>query len=188
VTIQFVAAVIGISLYVLAGFFAYFFLSGFIWGAGFEPTRKKDIDVAAKLLGLREGMLVYDLGSGTGDVVIHLAKKYKVNCVGVEIEPLKAWISRLRISRSKELRELIKIKRGNFLNMDLSKAQAIYVFLSGGTKIMKKLEEKLANEQLDNVNLRIASYVHSFPDLKEESASGEIRVYSFPDIERRTRQ
>lgn len=161
----------------IAGFFAYFFLSGFIWGAGFEPTRKKDIDTAAKLLGLREGMLVYDLGSGTGDVVIHLAMKYKVKCVGIEIDPLKAWISRLRISRSKELRNLIEIKRGNLLKIDLSKADAIYVFLSGGTQIMKKLEEKLSNEE-SGTRAKIASYVHSFPGLEAETSSGDIRIYS----------
>jgi SAM-dependent methyltransferase len=187
VTTQLEATVIGILLYVLAGFFAYFFLSGFIWGAGFEPTRKKDIDTAAKLLGLREGMLVYDLGSGTGDVVIHLAKKYKVKCVGIEIDPLKAWISRVRISRSRKLRDLIEIKRGNFLNVDLSRAEVIYVFLSGGTHIMRKLEEKLSNEKQDSINLKIASYVHSFPDLKEEYASGEIRVYSVSDLKNSTK-
>jgi SAM-dependent methyltransferase len=181
-TTQLAATIIGISLFVLAGFFAYFFLSGFIWGAGFEPTRKKEIDTAAKLLRLHEGMLVYDLGSGTGDVVIHIAKKYKVKCVGIEIDPLKSWISRLRISRSKELAGLVDIKRANFLKIDLSKADAIYVFLSGGTRIMRKLEEKLSNEKLESNCTRIASYIHAFPDLKEESAAGDIRIYSIPDL------
>ncbi len=161
-------------------------MSGFIWGAGFEPTPKKDIDTAAKLLGLKDGMLVYDLGSGTGDVVIHLAKKYKVKCIGIEVDPIKAWISRLRIARSKGLRDSIEIKRANFLETDLSKAEVIYVFLSGGTKIMKKLEEKLSIEKLDNINPKIASYVHTFPDLKEESASGDIRVYSLRELKSRT--
>ncbi len=172
--------IVAVTFYVLAAFLGYFFLSGFIWGAGFEPTRRRDIDAAAKLLELHEGMLVYDLGSGTGDVVIQLAKDYKVRCVGIEVDPLKAWITRLRILKAQKLKNSIEIRRTNFLNANISEADAVYVFLSGGTRIMRNLETKLATELKSGA--RVASYVHSFPGLKPVSISGDIKVYSPADL------
>ena len=103
--------ILGIIFYSLAIFLAYFFLSGFIWGAGFEPTKKKDVDTAARLLELKKGMTVYDLGSGTGDVLLHLATKYQVKCVGYEIDPVKFWISKIRISVRRTIKDQIEIKR-----------------------------------------------------------------------------
>jgi ribosomal protein L11 methylase PrmA len=170
---------IAIVLFIVAALLAYFFLSGFIWGAGFQPTPKKDIELAAELLGLKQGMIVFDLGSGTGDVLIHLARKYKVKCVGIEIDPLKVMLSKLRISRAKDLRTLIEIKRGNFLLVDLSKADAIYIFLFAGTKIMKSLEPKLLRELKEGA--KIASYVHSFESWIPEASVGDVRVYSISD-------
>ena len=126
-------------------------------------------------------MLVYDLGSGTGDVVIHLARKYKVNCVGIEIDPLKVLLSKIRISRAKDLRTLIEIKRKNFLSVDLSKADAIYLFLSGGTKIMKNLEPKLLRESKEGV--KIASFVHSFQKWIPEASVRDIKIYSMSNLE-----
>lgn len=172
--------VVTTGLFVLSAFLAYFFLSGFIWGAGFQPTPKKDIELAAELLALKEGMLVYDLGSGTGDVIMHLARNYKVKCIGIEIDPLKVLLSKIRISRAKDLRTLIEIKRTNFLSVDLSKADAIYVFLSGGTNIMKNLEPKLLSELKHDA--KIASYVHSFQNWTPEISLRDIRVYSISEV------
>ena len=126
-------------------------------------------------------MLVYDLGSGTGDVVIYLARKYKVKCVGIEIDPLKVLLSKIRISQAKDLRTLIEIKRKNFLSVDLSNADAIYLFLSGGTKIMKNLEPKLLRELKEGV--KIASYVHSFQKWIPEASVRDIKVYSTSNLE-----
>jgi SAM-dependent methyltransferase len=167
---------VSIIFYALAAFIGYFFLTGFIWGAGFQPTPKKDVDLAAELLGLREGKLVYDLGSGTGDVVLRLAKKYRVGCIGIEIDPLKVLISRLRIALTGDLRTAIQVKRSNLLSVDLSNADAIYLFLSGGRGIMTRLEPKLLRELKEDA--KIASYVHTFENWEPVIAKGEIRVYS----------
>lgn len=162
----------------LACIAAYFFLGGFIWGAGYEPTPKKDIDTAAKLLNLKQGMTVYDLGSGTGQVVIHLAKKYMVKCVGIEVDPVKAWISRALISRQPGLAKMIEIKRNDLFSVDISEADAVYVFLSGGTSIMKRLETKLSSELREGA--RVASYIHLFRDWTPCSSAGKVRVYLVP--------
>jgi precorrin-6B methylase 2 len=170
-------------LFVLAAFIAYFFLSGFIWGAGFQPTPKKEIELAAQLLGLKAGMVVFDLGSGTGQVVIHLAKKYQVKCVGIEIDPLKVWLSKFRIFLAGDVKTLVEIKQGNFLSQDLSKADAVFVFLSGGTKIMNNLEQKLQRELKEGT--KIASYVHAFPNWRPIVSDRSIKIYSLSHLKRK---
>lgn len=172
--------VVSLSLYAIAIFFAYFFLSGFIWGAGFQPTPKKDIELAAKLLKLQEGMTVYDLGSGTGSVVILLAKKYKVRCVGIEIDPLKSFLSRLRIARHRDLKERIEIQRKNFFKADFTKADFVYLFLSGGTLVMGKLAQKLVLELKPGT--KIASYVHVFKGVEPDIEEGHVKIYSVESL------
>jgi SAM-dependent methyltransferase len=173
-----------VLLFALAAFVSYFFLSGFIWGAGFQSTPKKDIDLAAQLLNLETGTVVYDLGSGTGQVITHLARKYKVNCVGIEIDPLKVSLSRLRVLLARKgLRSLVEIRGGNFLSEDLSRADVIYVFLSGGTKIMRTLEQKLQRELREGA--KIVSYVHIFPDWKPIVVASKVKIYSISNLKQR---
>ncbi|MHB1909411.1 MAG: SAM-dependent methyltransferase [Nitrososphaerales archaeon] len=158
-------------------------MSGFIWGAGFQPTPKKDIELAAKLLKLQEGMTVYDLGSGTGSVVILLAKKYKVRCVGIEVDPLKSTISRLRIARHKDLKNLIEIQRKNFFKADFTKADCVYLFLSGGTLVMEKLARKLVSELKSGT--KIVSYIHVFKGVEPEIEEGHVKIYSIESLRSR---
>jgi tRNA A58 N-methylase Trm61 len=173
-----------ILLFLLAAFIAYFFLSGFIWGAGFQPTPKKDIDLAANLLKLREGMIVYDLGSGTGRILTELAKKYDVKCIGIEIDPLKVWLSRINIFRiGKSIKHPIEVRQGDFLTQDLSDADIVYVFLSRGTNIMNALELKLSRELKEGA--QIVSYIHSFPNWKPGIETSRIKVYSIPKLEQK---
>lgn len=162
--------------YALVAFLLYFFFSGLIWGAGYEFTPRKQIEVAGELLKLKEGMIVYDLGSGLGDVLIFLARKYKVKCVGIEVDPLKVMLTKLRISTDKELKRLIQIKRANLLSVDLREADAIYVFLYDKTGIMKSLKAKLASDLKDDA--KIASYWHPFPDCIPQVSSGRMRIYA----------
>jgi precorrin-6B methylase 2 len=177
---------LAISLYVLAAFLGYFFLSGFIWGAGFQPTPKKELDRVAQLLQLKQGTTVYDLGSGTGQVVIHLARKYKVKCVGIEIDPLKVLITKIRIALAKDVKNLVEIRRANLFSIDISKADVIYLFLSGGTSIMKNLESKLLDETREGA--MIVSYVHSFEDWSPALSMREIKIYSLSNMSEKRRE
>lgn len=164
------------AMYTVLAFVAYFFLGSFVFGAGFQPTPKKDIERAALLAGLLEGTNIYDLGSGTGTVVFHLAKNYKVNCVGVEVDPLRYGISKLKLRFSGALKERVTFVRGNLLKVNLSDADVVYVFLSGGSGIMNSLKEKIQKEM--KPGSKIVSYVHTFKDWKPASTAGDLRVYS----------
>lgn len=114
---------------------------GALFEAPWVPTRKKDFDRVAKLANLRPGMLFYDLGSGSGELLFYLSKKYNVNCVGIEISPFLFLYSKIKSL----FHNKVKIHYGNFYKYDLSKADMVYIFLLPKTygKLRKKIETEL---------------------------------------------
>jgi SAM-dependent methyltransferase len=166
---------VSLAFFVLAGAVAYFFLGGFIWGAGYYPTSRKEIERVAQLLELREGSVFYDLGSGFGRMIIAMAERYDVHCVGVEIDPVKYWWTKLMV-RLKNLAGRVTVLHKNLRNADLRNAEKIFIFLSPETDIMSKLKEKILSECKPGT--RIVSYVHRFQDWPAEQSAGELSLYS----------
>ncbi len=135
---------------------------GVFWGVGWFPTKKEDYDRIAELAHLKPGVFFYDLGSGTGDMLFYLSKKYNINCVGIEISPLLYLYSKIKSL----FYEKVEICYGNFFKYDLSKADIVYVFLY--PKIYDKLKEKFNNELKNNSKIILACW-----PFKE---SGPIRI------------
>ena len=158
---------------------AYLFISGFIWGAGYFPTSTSDMKNIAKLADMKEGSVVYDLGSGFGKIVAYLAQNLGAKCVGVEIDPFKCWWSRM-IIRQKGLSERVRIVRSNLFDVDVSEADVVYIFLSDATKIMKHLKPKLLREM--RPGSKVISFHHKFEDWRPETNLGDLRVYVVPAI------
>ena len=167
-----------ILLWIFAAGMGYYFLSGFIWGAGYAPTDRKEIEKVAKFLGLKEGSTFYDLGCGYGRMIITIAQDYHAQCVGVEIDPLKCWWVRFMIN-SKKLEGRVKIMQSNFLDVNLEEAENVFVFLSNSTHIMKKLREKMFREMKSGAH--VVSYVHRFSDWTPEKVEGSLYLYSIPE-------
>jgi len=125
---------------------------GVFWGVGWFPTKKEDYDRIAELVHLKPGVIFYDLGSGTGDMLFYLSKKYNINCVGIEISPLLYLYSKIRSL----FHNRVKIFYGNFFKHDLSKADIIYVFLY--PKLYDKLKEKINNEEKNDSKIITAAW------------------------------
>jgi len=125
-------------------------IMGGFFGATWIPTKKKDYERIAKLSGLRHGMVFYDLGSGSADLLFYLSKKYEIKSVGIEISPILYLYSKIKSIFFKN----VQIRFGNFLKHDLSKADVVYVFLL--PQIYEKLQEKLRNN-VKNKSLIILS-------------------------------
>ena len=160
-----------------AGVIAYYFLSGFIWGAGYAPTSRKKIAKVADLLDLKSGQTFYDLGCGYGRMIFAIAESYNVKCVGVEVDPLKCWWIRF-MTRRKKLEDKVTIIHSNFFDVNLENAENVFVFLSNTTSIMKKLKEKLFREMKPGG--RVVSYVHRFSDWPPDRVGGDLFLYSIP--------
>lgn len=117
-------------LFILGGFY------GVIW----TPTKKRDYDRIAKLVDLKPGMTLYDLGSGTGNLLFHFSKRYNIKCVGIEISPALYLYSKFKSLFFKS----VEIKYGDFFKNDLSEPDVIYAFLH--PKMYEKLKEKIVRE------------------------------------------
>lgn len=172
------APIISIALFVLAGAVAYLFIFGFVWGAGYYPTPKNEILIAGELLDPKPGSTIYDLGSGFGKVVMTLASKYRyARFVGVDIDPLKYWWSVFE-ARRRGLEGNVTILRRNLLQVDLSDASGIFIFLSADTRIMRDLHKKILREVKPGTH--IVSYVHKFKSWAPSLERGNVRLYVVP--------
>jgi len=155
-------------------FFSWEVFSGFIWGAGYEPVPRKVLDVMIELSKPEKGKKVYDLGSGFGRIVIEVAKRTGAECIGVEIDPIKCWWSKLMVKR-KGLQDRVKIIRKNLFEVDVSDADIIFLFL--WSAMMPKLEKKLKSEM--KPGSIVVSYWHRFEDWIPEKIDVIHRVYLY---------
>jgi predicted O-methyltransferase YrrM len=99
------------------------------FGAPWHPTSTSAIKSILTFCGARPGEKIYDLGSGDGRVLITAAGSFGMDGVGIEIDPVKVWISRLLITRA-GLRDRVKIHRGAVSGFDYSDADILFIYLS----------------------------------------------------------
>lgn len=82
----------------------------------------------AEMAGVSSKDIVYDLGSGDAKPLIAVVKKYNCRGIGIEIDPLRFWISKLTVFLSGESSK-IKLVRGNLFKKDFSDGTVIFVYL-----------------------------------------------------------
>jgi SAM-dependent methyltransferase len=113
-----------------------------IKGAPWVPTDKKTVERFLKLVNIREGDKVYDLGCGDGRVIFASAKKGAVT-EGFEIA-LFPFLLASCLKLLKKEKKNIKIRYCNMMKADLSDADVVYFFLMPA--VYPKIKEKLKKE------------------------------------------
>jgi SAM-dependent methyltransferase len=149
--------------------FAYGFV--LLFGAPYFPSLKPHMAAALKLLDLKEGQIVYDLGCGDGRF-LKAAAKAGHKSVGYELNPFVfayAWLTTRRYGRR------VKVKFGNFWKADISKADAVFVFLLD--KYMPQLDAKLKNEGKEG--LKLASHTFKIPGKKPTAQNYGVYLYKY---------
>lgn len=128
-------------------------------GAPFAPTPKSVIRKALKLANLKPGETLYDLGCGTGKVLIIGEKEFGAKVIGFEISPLLFFISKLNffLNGTKG-----KIYFQDFFSANLKRANVIFLYLT--PKLLLKLEKKLFKELTPGT--RIVCYSSPLPSKK----------------------
>jgi len=123
------------------------------FGAPWHPLSEKNIDQIIKFADLKPGERFYDLGSGDGRVLIAASRENCVQGIGVEIDPIKVWLSK-SLTRAAKLTNKIRICRGNMYDFDVSEADVIYLYLT------HQALDRLFPEILDRVkpSARIVCY------------------------------
>ena len=156
---------------IIIGSLAYAAYSGAPW----VPTWKKDLKRVEKLLDLKEGEMFIELGSGNGRVCRHLAKETRADVSGIELSILQHVVS---LVQNQILRSRARALFGNVFNHDLSKYDAVYLFLMPETylKIRPKFEKELRS------GTKVVSYVWPIPgwEVSEiDEAEGSSKLYKY---------
>ncbi len=115
----------------------------FYWlklGVPFVPSKNKIISSIIENIPFSGGKKFYDLGSGDGEMLFTLAKKYpETQFIGLELNPVLCLFSKI-FHRQPNL----VFRRENFFQTDLRDADYIYLFLY--PELMNKIFPKLKSE------------------------------------------
>ncbi|MBS3787059.1 class I SAM-dependent methyltransferase [Candidatus Bipolaricaulota bacterium] len=123
-----------------------------------QPSDHETISLILETLEVSSGDLVYDLGCGDGRWLTRIVKDRGARAIGVEIDPVRAIISRLRLILSGSSSRA-KVIWGNMYKVDLTGADAVILFLS--EEANKKLSSKFNRELTQGA--RVASFYHKLP-------------------------
>ncbi|QQG40850.1 MAG: SAM-dependent methyltransferase [Candidatus Levyibacteriota bacterium] len=142
------------------------------WAPWWKTSKEKSRAIC-RLANVSSKDIVYELGSGNGTTLIVAAKEFGAKGIGIEIDPLRVLVSKIKIWQE-ELTDKITIKRKNFFDEDLSKATVVYVYLV--PKALERLKPKLLKELKKGTRLVSLNYEISLP-LTKFDKKNNLRLY-----------
>jgi len=137
-------------------------------GAPFVPTTNKHVKEMLELADLKTDDILMDLGSGDGRFLKIASPKCK-KCIGIEINPILYWWSKIKLSKIKN----ITILREDLWKTNLNQTDVIMLYFIQSK--MEKLKAKILKEMKPGA--RVISYGFSFPNWQPETVCGKIRLY-----------
>jgi SAM-dependent methyltransferase len=143
-----------------------------LYGAPYLPTRRQQAKQALDMLGLKEGEVFVDLGSGDGAVLIEAANRGLI-CYGYELNPFVWLVSKVR---TRKYGKDVTIYCKNFWNVPLPEStKGVFVFLLD--KYMVQLDQKLAKELPGGGHL--VSYTFRIPGKEPHSTQSALILYKY---------
>jgi len=169
---------IAIGLFILAGAIAYFVFASFVFGAGYQPTPRRSVETMLRFAEVGPRDTLYDLGAGTGAIVFRAARIYRARVVGVEVEPIRYLILRLRRALG-PFADRITIRWGNLFDLEFRDATVVTAFLWPGA--MARLRPRFEAELPPGA--RVVSHCHRIPGWNPEKYDErtEVFLYRWPD-------
>lgn len=158
-----VAVVIGASIV----------LPAFVGGA-WSPTTMARVRAMLHIARVQPDDIVYDLGAGDGRVIVTAAQQFGARAVGVEVDPLRTALCRLRI-RGAGLQHRARVEQANFFHVDLRSADVVTFYLSQAAA--DKLQAKFADELKPGA--RVVSHGRPLPDWTPTAVDEEHRLYLY---------
>jgi precorrin-6B methylase 2 len=153
---------------------AYFVFASFLYGAGYQPTPRRVVEAMLTKGDVGPNDVLYDLGAGTGAIVFRAARERGARVVGVEVEPVRIAILRLR-RRFGGPSDRVTIRWGNLFDLDFRPATVVAVFLWPAA--MERLKP-LLEAQL-RAGSRIVSHWHPVPGWEPIEYDAANRVYLY---------
>lgn len=140
-------------------------------------TNKRIARIMCKLAKINKNDVIYDLGSGDGQALL-TAAKLGAKGIGVEIDPVRALISRIVFGLN-GVSSKIKIKRANFFDVNISDATVIFAYLV--PKTLARLKPKFLKELKPGT--RIVTFVYKIDlPLITSDKKNEVYVFEIPKL------
>jgi len=142
--VLYAALFLSLALLFCSVLFLLFHLVATISGAPYAGSNQQRIVTMLKLADIQKGQKIVDLGSGDGRILIKVAKKHQVECVGYEINPLWYFVSRFKIKKNR-VSDKVKVYRKSYWPEKLSNFDVIFLYLIpyNMNKMAKKLQREL---------------------------------------------
>lgn len=141
-----------------------------ISGAPYAPVGSVRLETIVKLLDIKKGQKIADLGSGDGRIVIASAEKGAV-AVGYEIIPPLIILSRRKIKESGVKNATIINK--SFWRIDLSQFDAVAIY--GTAHTLRRVEKKIKKEMRPGT--RVVTNHYRFPTLQIAKTVNDVHLY-----------
>ncbi|MBS9525252.1 class I SAM-dependent methyltransferase [Litoribacter ruber] len=115
----------------------------------YVPTPKEVMEVIFELAEIKDGDVLYDLGSGDGRIPIEASVRYGIRSVGVEIDDELVRRARVGAER-KGVEELVTIIQGDLFQQDFSDATVLvlYLFPDINEKLLPKIQQLPAGTRI----------------------------------------
>lgn len=129
--------------------------------APYVNSPQRAVDKMLEMANLKPGEMLYDLGCGDGRILIAAAERYHVKGVGVEISDRLARTAEDNVN-AMGLKDDVKIVRGDMMNIDLSHADVVtlYLITTANESLRPNLEKFLKKDA------RVVSYDYPIPGWK----------------------
>ena len=144
-------------------------------GEPYELTPDEVVLEKLRLLNLKDGELLFDLGCGDARSLIAASKMANVTCVGYDILPiaLKAAYENVKKENASDY---IEIRGEDFFDADVSKVDALILYLT--RNMLGKISLKLENEL--PVGARIVTHDFDIPAWEAEKVIDFISSKAIP--------
>jgi len=133
-------------LAMLAGFFAV--LPAAAQGRSpdvvYVPTPPEVVEEMLRIAGVKQGDVLYDLGSGDGRIPIAAAKKFGIRATGIDIDPERIWEA-TQNARAAGVAGLVQFRREDLFKADFRDATVVTLYLHPdlNVKLRPRLWEEL---------------------------------------------
>jgi precorrin-6B methylase 2 len=151
----------------------------------FVPTPQPVVDRMLSLADVKKNDVLYDLGSGDGRIVITAAKRYGVQGIGIDLDPVRIAEARAN-ARKAGVDGQVKFVAGDLFKADLSNATVVTLYLLDS--INRELRPQLWKQL--KVGTRVVSHAfdmgEEWPPQKTESVDGRtIYFWTITDANKR---
>jgi 2-polyprenyl-3-methyl-5-hydroxy-6-metoxy-1,4-benzoquinol methylase len=129
----------------------------------YVPTPPEVVDKMLRMAAVKEGDVLYDLGSGDGRIVITAAKQHKVRGVGIDIDPQRIREAEEN-ARAAGVTDLVRFSNEDLFQANISEATVVTLYL------LESLNEKLRPKLLRDLKpgTRIVSHAFRMGDWEPE--------------------